>query len=114
MPGTLRRIRCRGFGFLDTVYHGLRNRELAAVHWTLGRYEEARRELETFIGRWPYDAEGLFYYGRTLESLNDPGTAREMYERAIEAVRTAPRYRQRIMAQWSRLAQKQLGRLPKQ
>jgi hypothetical protein len=28
-------------------------------------------------------------------------------------VRTAPRYRQRIMAQWSRLAQKQLGRLPK-
>jgi len=88
-------------------------RELAAVHWSLGRFEEARRELETFIGRWPYDAEGLFYYGRTLESLNDPATAREMYERAVEAVRTAPRYRQRIMAQWSRLAQKQLGRLPK-
>lgn len=86
-------------------------RELSAVHWELGRFDESRREAEAFVERWPYDAEGLFYYGRTLESLGDPAAAREMCERAIEGVRTAPAYRQRIMAQWSRLAQKQLGKL---
>jgi uncharacterized protein YjeT (DUF2065 family) len=34
-----------------------------------------------------------------------------MYVRAVEAVRTAPRYRQSTVAKWSRLSQKQLRRL---
>jgi hypothetical protein len=37
--------------------------------------------------------------------------ARGKYEQAIEAARTAPRYRRRVTAKWSRLAQKQLGKL---
>jgi hypothetical protein len=35
-----------------------------------------------------------------------------MYGRAIEAARTAPRYRRKYTAKWSRLAQKQLRKLP--
>jgi hypothetical protein len=34
-----------------------------------------------------------------------------MYARAVEAARTAPRYRRRFVARWSRLAQKQLGKI---
>ena len=38
--------------------------------------------------------------------------ARQAYAGAVEADRTAPRYRRRYTARWSRLAQKQLGKLP--
>jgi hypothetical protein len=34
-----------------------------------------------------------------------------MFERAIEAARTAPRYRRRLTGKWSRLAQKRLRKL---
>jgi hypothetical protein len=63
------------------------------------------------VERRPYDPEGLYYYGRALEGLSRRPQAREMYERAVEADRTAPRYRRRFTAGWSRLAQKALGRV---
>ncbi len=84
------------------------HREIAAVYLALDRIEEARRELALYTDRRPYDPEGLYYYGEALERLGDRGQAREMYSRAIEAARTAPRYRRRFTARWSRLAQKQL------
>ena len=61
-----------------------------------------------YIERRPYDPEGLFYYGQALEGLGRIAEARSMYERAIEAARTAPRYRRQVTAKWSRLAQKQI------
>ncbi len=86
-------------------------RELGAVYLANRQYEDARNELAVYIERRPYDTEGLYYYGQALEGLGDSGTARQMYARAIESARTAPRYRQRYIAKWSRLAQKQLGKL---
>jgi hypothetical protein len=47
-----------------------------------------------------------------MEGLGDPAAARQAYAAAVEADRTAPRYRRRYTARWSRLAQKQLGKLP--
>ena len=83
-------------------------RELGAVYLALGRPADALRELEVYTGRRPYDPEGLYYHGEALEALGDAARAREMYARAVEAARTAPRYRRRHTARWSRLAQKKL------
>ncbi len=86
-------------------------RELGAVYVTARQYQDARNELAEYIERRPYDTEGLFYYGQALEGLGDLAQARQMYARAIESDRTAPEYRRRYTARWSRLAQKQLGKL---
>jgi tetratricopeptide (TPR) repeat protein len=88
-------------------------REIGATYLAARQYNDARRELATYLERRPYDAEGLFDYGLALEKLNDSKGAREAYTRSIEAARTAPRYRRRYTARWSRLAQKQLRKLPK-
>jgi len=88
------------------------HRELGAVCLALGRIEDARRELSLYIDRRPYDPEGLFYLGEALERLGKTAQAREMYNAAVEAVRTAPRYRRRVVARWSRLAQRQARKLP--
>jgi tetratricopeptide (TPR) repeat protein len=86
-------------------------RELGATYLAACQYEDARNELALYLERRPYDPEGLFDYGQTLERLGGIAQAREMYARAIEAARTAPRYRRRYTAKWSRLAQKQVRRL---
>ena len=86
-------------------------RELGAMYLAAKQYEDARRELATYIQRRPYDPEGLFYYGQALERLGDVAAGREMYTRAVDAARATPRFRQRYTAKWSRLAQKQASRL---
>jgi tetratricopeptide (TPR) repeat protein len=86
-------------------------RELGAVYLTAGRRQDARAQLEIYTDRRPYDPEGLYYYGQTLEGLGRPGQAREVYARAVEAAHTAPRYRRPFTARWSRLAQKQERKL---
>ncbi|HKW97585.1 MAG TPA: tetratricopeptide repeat protein [Bryobacteraceae bacterium] len=88
-------------------------RELGATYLAARQYQDARNELAEYIERRPYDPEGLFDYGQAFEGLGDAAQAREMYRRAIEAVRTAPRYRRRLTAKWSRLAQRQIRKLPR-
>ena len=63
------------------------------------QYQDASNELAPYVERRPYDPEGLFYYGQALEGLGKTAEARQMYERAIEAARTAPRYRQAVHSQ---------------
>jgi tetratricopeptide (TPR) repeat protein len=87
-------------------------RELGGLYVTARQCADARNELVVYVERRPYDPEGLYYYGQALEGLGDTVQARDAYARAVEADRTAPRYRRRYTARWSRLAQKQLGRLP--
>jgi tetratricopeptide (TPR) repeat protein len=86
-------------------------RELGAVYLSAGQYEDARGFLEQYVAQRPYDPEGLYYAGQALEGSGRIDAARGKYEQAIEAARTAPRYRRRVTAKWSRLAQKQLGKL---
>src|SRR5262249_5792826 len=87
-------------------------RELGAMYLAAKQYEDARRELAAYIERRPYDPEGLYYFGQTLERLGDKTAAREMYARAVDAARATPRFRRRYTDKWSRLAQKQLRKLP--
>ena len=86
-------------------------RELGGIYVAARQYADARNELAIYTERRPYDPEGLYYYGQSLEGLGETAAARDAYARAVEADRTAPRYRRRYTARWSRLAQKQLGKL---
>lgn len=83
-------------------------RELGAVELELGNFPEAIRYLESYVEKREYDPEGLYYYGQALEGLEKREEARQMYRRAVEAARSAPRYRRRVVSQWSRLAQRRL------
>jgi tetratricopeptide (TPR) repeat protein len=83
-------------------------RELGALYNSARQFEDARQELARYVERRPYDPEGLYYYGQSLEGLGRDEEAREMYGRAAEAARTAPVYLRRSAAKWSRLAQKQI------
>ncbi|PWT86519.1 MAG: hypothetical protein C5B56_12330 [Proteobacteria bacterium] len=82
------------------------HRELGSVYLALGRVQEAEKSLALYTDRREYDPEGLYYYGQALERLGRASEAREMYARAVEAARTAPRYRRHIVGRWSRMAQK--------
>ncbi len=83
-------------------------RELGGIYVAARQFADARHELEIYIERRPYDPEGLYYYGQALEGLGETAAARDAYARAVEADRTAPRYRRRFTARWSRLAQKRI------
>jgi tetratricopeptide (TPR) repeat protein len=87
-------------------------RELGALYLSARQYNDAVTELERFLERRPYDAEGLYYYGQALEGLGKMKEAREAYERAIEAANLAPRYLRQVAGRWGRMARKQAAKLP--
>jgi tetratricopeptide (TPR) repeat protein len=87
-------------------------RDLGAVYIAAGQFEDARGFLADYVQQRPYDPEGLYYFGQALEGLGRIPEARERYELATEAAATSPRYRRHITAKWSRLAQKQIRKLP--
>jgi tetratricopeptide (TPR) repeat protein len=84
-------------------------RELGALYLEAGQFADAWRELEAYVERRPYEAEGLYYCGRALDGVGRREEALSMYRRAVEAARSAPRYLQRAAAKWSRLAVKAGG-----
>jgi tetratricopeptide (TPR) repeat protein len=84
------------------------HRELGATYLAQSRLPDAQRELALYTARREYDSEGLYYYGQVLEALNRPDEARELYRRAIESAKSAPRYRRRELGKWSRLAARRL------
>lgn len=86
-------------------------RELGAVYLTAGQNEDARTFLEQYVQVRAYDPEGLYYLGQALEKLGRTSEANERYKQAVEAARTAPRYRRRGLAKWSRLSQKQIRKV---
>ena len=83
-------------------------RELGALYNSAKQFEHARQELALYIERRPYDPEGLYYYGQSLEGVGQVAEAKEVYARSIEAARAAPLYLSRAAAKWSRLAQKRV------
>jgi tetratricopeptide (TPR) repeat protein len=84
-------------------------REVGATYLTASMFGEAKDALEKFIDRRPYDPEGLYYYGKTLEQLEQRDAAREIFDRCIEAVKTMPSYRYREHRKWDKLARDRLS-----
>jgi predicted negative regulator of RcsB-dependent stress response len=87
------------------------HRELGATYLALGKLDDARRELAIYVDRRPYDPQGLYFNGRVLEVTGDKAGAKDMYAQSVEAARTAPAYRRRFVAEWSRMAQRQSRKL---
>jgi Tfp pilus assembly protein PilF len=86
-------------------------RELGAAYFQAGKLEEAAAALAKYTDRRPYDPEGLYWYGRTLAGLGRGGEAREMFERAIEAVKTMPRHRRAEVRTWGRASKSELRKV---
>ncbi len=83
-------------------------RELGASYFGAGRFEEARAALEKYTSRREYDPEGLYWYGRALKQLGRVPEAKEMFERAIEAVQTMPSHRRAQVRGWATRAKSEL------
>jgi Tfp pilus assembly protein PilF len=83
-------------------------REAGAVYLSTGAFAHARSVLERFVENRPYDAEGLYRLGATHQGLGDGARARELFERCVEAARTAPDHRQREVRPWRREAEREL------
>ena len=88
--------------------HGEIWREIGATYLAALMFGEAKDALEKFIDRRQYDPEGLYYYGKTLEQLEQRDEAREVFARCVEAVKTMPSYRYREQRKWDKLAREQL------
>lgn len=86
-------------------------REIGAIHLQAGRVEQAEKCLAKFVERREYDPEGLYLLGATLVRLNRAAEAKELFGRAVEAVRTLPPYRRGLMRKWSGLAAGELKKL---
>ena len=84
-------------------------REIGATYHAASMFADAKDALEKFIDRRPYDPEGLYYYGKTLEQLEQLDAAREMFSRCVEAVKTMPSYRYREQRKWDKLARDRLS-----
>jgi tetratricopeptide (TPR) repeat protein len=84
-------------------------REIGATYLEAGMLNEAREALEKFVDRRSFDVEGLYYLGRVLKQQGELDRAREMFEQAIESVKTSPDFRRRSDARhWSKLARKEI------
>jgi tetratricopeptide (TPR) repeat protein len=83
-------------------------REIGATYLAAGMHEEAKDALEKYIGRRPYDPEGLFHLAETLSKLGEQNKAQDFYHQCIEAVKTMPYYRRNEVNKWSKLAQEKL------
>jgi hypothetical protein len=83
-------------------------RELGAVALATSATAEALKHLEYYVNIREYDPEGLLLYGRALRASRRPDEARSAFERAIEAVRTAPKFRRSELGPWERQARQEL------
>jgi tetratricopeptide (TPR) repeat protein len=86
-------------------------REIGATYLAASMLEDAKETLEKFVDRRPYDPEGLYYYGKTLEQLKLQQLAQEAFDRCVEAVKTMPSYRYREQRKWDKLAKERLNAL---
>jgi tetratricopeptide (TPR) repeat protein len=76
-------------------------RELGAAQLATGDLTGALVVLEKYVARREYDPAGLVYYGEALSAAGKADQAREMFERAIEAVRTMPGHRRGEVRGWA-------------
>lgn len=83
-------------------------REVGATYLAASMFSDAKEALAKFIDRRPYDPEGLYHYGKTLEQLGQREEAREIFGRCVEAVQTMPSYRYREQRKWDKLAKERL------
>jgi tetratricopeptide (TPR) repeat protein len=83
-------------------------REIGVASLDLEENQHARQVLRVYAARRPFDPEGLYWYGLALTRTGENAQAKEAFQSAVEAVRTAPSHRRRHIRQWERLALREL------
>lgn len=86
-------------------------RDWAITKLHLGDPVNARITLESYIEQRPYDPEALYYLGKLLSEAGERDRAKEVLDRAVEAVRTTPRYRRHEVRTWGSASAKLLRSL---
>lgn len=86
-------------------------RELGAAQLALGETVEGLTILRRYVEMREYDPVGLVYLGEGLEKTGDPAEARQMWERAVVAVKTMPGHRRGELRSWAGRAQAGLKRV---
>jgi len=83
-------------------------REIGATYLEADMFDESQEALERFELKRPYDPEGLYYLGTLHKKKDEIDKANEMFNRTIEAVKTAAYYRRSELRKWASLAKKEL------
>ena len=86
-------------------------RGLGAADFQLGKTEQALAELQKYTDRREFDPEGLYWLGAALKRLGRIPEAKDAFQRAVEAARTAPPHRRRYTSAWGRQAKAELRTL---
>lgn len=86
-------------------------RGLGAADLQLGKTEQALAELQKYTDRREFDPEGLFWLGEAFKKLGRMTEAKDAFQRAVEAARTAPPHRRRYTSPWGRQAKAELRTL---
>ena len=83
-------------------------REIGATYLAANMFTEASDALEKYVERRPVDPEGLYYFGKAFKGLGKNDRAKEMFEQAVDSVKTSPAYRRRDIQKWQKLAEKEI------
>ena len=104
---------CRAAARLDDKHSSSEVwREIGIANMLAGDTRAASEALEIYLGRRPYDPEGLCWHGRALAKLDRSAEARAAFEQAIEAVNTMPAARKRQVRSWESEARREIKKLP--
>ena len=88
-------------------------REIGVAELQLGHVREAEAALAKYTGRREYDPEGLYWYGKVLRALGKESEAAEVFQRAMDAVKTSPKHRRGKVRKWSGQAASEIRALAK-
>jgi hypothetical protein len=86
-------------------------RGLGAADLQVGKTEQALAELQKYTDRREFDPEGLYWLGAAFKKLGRVAEAKDAFQRAVEAARTAPAHRRRYTSAWGRQAKAELRTL---
>jgi tetratricopeptide (TPR) repeat protein len=86
-------------------------RDIGIACFHLDDHANALAALERYTSRREYDPEGLYWLGKALAASGQPDRAAEAWRRTIDAAKTMPSHRRRLMSQWSRKAGAELKAL---
>lgn len=89
----------------DDHSHGEVWREIGGTYLEAGQLDDALAALRQFLERRPWDAEGRYLYGLTLERLGRHEEAVEVMRAIVELVKTAPTYKLRSDRKWMQEAE---------
>lgn len=81
-------------------------REVGATYIAANQFADAKDALDNFLSERPSDPEGLYLLGRAQAGLGDRRAAIATMQACIQAVKTAPTYKNRIEQRWLNEAEK--------